>query len=155
MGIASPSVLFQQLLEQIQQQCADISQNLEGEPVQRKWMMPAAIGNWKGNPLDIASIADAFDRSEANEQYQDAIFKNGTSGTAMGQKVQIDYLGMMERAFRSRHKTPCRAAMHAAGRRKGHGQPEGVHSGAVLLYVQDLLRSGLRDESNESGADIK
>ena len=149
MAVASPSVLFQKLLEQIQEQSSDIDQYLAGALVQRPWMLPPANGEWEGNPLDIAAIAAAFDRNEANEQYQDAVFQDGTSGTAMGQKVQIDYLGMMERAFRARHKTPCRAAMHAAGRRRGHGQPEGVHIGAVLLYVQELLRSGLRDETDE------
>jgi len=138
----TPFPAFQELLEAMRQQSADAATNLEGGDTARPWMMPP-LRDWDGNLLDIAGIAKAFARDEPNEDYKDSLNTDaGTVGHAMGAKLQIDYMAMMERAFRTRHATVARCTTHAAGRRRAHGEPAGIHIGSVLQYAQDLLRSG-------------
>lgn len=132
---ASPDPTFQQLMVDMLSYSASISDYLRGVG-QRKWMIPTS--DWGGDLTDLETIKQAFDRSFANEAYTEAL-NNGTSGAAAAQNLQIAYISTMERAFRVRHLTPCRAAVHAAGRRYGHGQAGGVHIGQVLQFVQDLL----------------
>lgn len=111
---------------------------------QRVWMLPALNG-WTGNPLDIVSINDAFDREELNALYGIAIgdpAQGGTVADCAAAKLQIDYTAVMERAFRTRHMTYSRAVAHASGRRRAQGADTGIFTGSVLPYVQGIIEAG-------------
>jgi len=107
----------------------------------RAWQLPPTDA-WKGDPSDIAGIAKAFDRTDANAVYGQAVLDPsapGTVGDLVAMKAQIDYEGIMERGFRSRLASPVRCLVHASSRRIGHGDPAGVFLGGVVGYVQDVI----------------
>ncbi len=134
------SAKFQDFNRGLTDQSAKISQDLQGKEISRVWMVPE--GDW--DPFQPSTIAKLFDRSDANQSYQDALHQGGAMGQASAAKVQIDHLARHERAFRLRHTQLIRAALHAAARRKGHGNDAGVHVGVVQQYVQDLLKVSQR-----------
>lgn len=114
---------------------------LEGE--QPKWMQPDK-GDWDGDLFDIDGISDAFDREEINDKFKESIENTedaGVDGDLVTATLQIDYLGCMERAFRSRHtmRRP-RAMGHAAGRMAGHGDEKGVLAQTALEFVRGLVK---------------
>lgn len=120
---------------------------------QRKWQLPFSW-NWDNNLFHIfgpAGIQSAYDRTCPNDLYVRALTKgapisNGCSSDApdgegrvsdcMAEKVQIDYLAIQERAFRLRHATPIRCAIHAAVRRRGHSTANDATGSQAFL--QDL-----------------
>jgi hypothetical protein len=133
---------FQDLLKRMQENSDRIARYLRNGGESRPWMCPPER-EWDGNPLNIDSLKKPFDRPKPNEDLQTALSQEDKPlADAMGAELQISYMGMMERAFRHRHMTPTRAAMHAAGRRTGHGDPAGVHVGGVQQYVQDMISAG-------------
>lgn len=134
-----PTQVLQTLLESRQKHSDEIYKYLHGDGTQRPWMVPPG---WEGDIWNIAGMAGAFDRSPANEVYQDALTGDGRMGTAMAAKQEIEHLACLERAFRVRQMTVARAAAHAMARRRGHGAPAGVHIGVVLQHIQDLKKSG-------------
>jgi len=113
----------------------------------RAWYAPADAGD----PTDVAAPAGAFDRSDANAAYERAIADAAAPapvGIAMAAKVQVDYVGCEERAYRARQATGPRCLAHAAGRRRGHGADRGIFKGSVLGHAQELVRAaGDRTES--------
>jgi hypothetical protein len=130
---------FQKLLEKSCGDSEKIGTYLAEMMVSRDWMGPPT---WDGDVFDFGAIHEAFERKGQNEQYMELMVAAGAGlADTMPQKLQIDYIAMMERAFLARHSSPVRAMMHAAARRKGHGHAGGVHIGGVLQYAQDLLAS--------------
>lgn len=104
---------------------------------QGQWMVPS---NWGGNPLDIPNLhLPAFDRTSINGAYLSAQ-SNGTVGESSCMKLQLDYLSVMERAFRSRHATSVRCLMHTSARFTGQSSLQGIF-GAVQGVIQDLLQA--------------
>ncbi len=116
---------------------------------QVKWLMPDKNG-WSGDLFDWQGMAKPFDRSKSNESFIEAIkdpASPGTTGDMIVTTVQIDYLAIMERAFRSRHTHSFpRILTHLAGRKKGHGSNTGPLTVSVLEYVRGLVR-----ESKDGG----
>ena len=98
---------------------------------------------WSGEPLDIAGIADAFDRDPVGQDYANAV-TDGTAGEAGSFKSQSDVLAVHERAFRLRHATPIRGRAHAAARRQAHAADNGMIARTVG-QAQDLLTAGSTD----------
>lgn len=133
-GIASE---FSGLMTDFTNYSDRLYQYLYGNQVQRYWMVPTITGIL--NPTDIAALGNGFDRSQLHADYSAEHADNGQRNKAMGYSIQINYLGMMERAFRERHRTPTRALMLLAGRKRAHSDPAGVPQGSVLAYVNDLF----------------
>jgi hypothetical protein len=107
----------------------------------RKWQKPEAVKS----VLDIQGIGKGFDREAANANFGKIISgtkAGGTTGDAISVKTQVDYVAVVERAFRARHCTPVRCLALAIGRRDGHGKPNGIFGGGVQKYAQDVLKSG-------------
>lgn len=143
---SSPNAVFQGLLSQMQQYSAGIAAYMQGGTVPRRWMLPpVSEDGWQGLVRDPETIGQAFDRSEANEAYKDTLH-NGASAACAAHNTEIVYVGMLERSFRSRHTSVCRAMAAAAGRRNGHGDPGGIHLGQVLQYVQNILSGSSANE---------
>lgn len=105
---------------------------------QRRWYAPPA-SDWTGDPLDVAGASAAFDREGLNADYKGALVDGGTVGDCMAAKLQIDYVAVGERAYRTRHATRIRSAAHAAGRRRAQGSAGGVFVSGVLPYVQGVI----------------
>ena len=134
--------VFLDRLEELRTQAASLANSLQGAS-SRKWQVPEADG-WDGNVLDLEGISKAYDRQGLNQAYEDLLKggKGGSVGECAALKLQIDYLAVLERAFRTRHMTSVRARMHAAGRRRGHGNKSGVFTGSIVPHVQNLLKVG-------------
>ena len=131
---------FQKLINEITELCEKIHAYAIGGSAGRPWMVPTTLTT---GVFDIKSMSTPFERSGPNQVYEAEMDKNADSavGVCMGSKVQIDYLGMMERSFRSRHASPIRCYTHAASRRKAHGDPQGVHIEGVLDFVTSLMKA--------------
>lgn len=116
---------------------------LTGE--QTVWTRPELNG-WSGDLTDIDDMSKPFSRDIANQQFVDAIAdpdNPGTTGDLASATVQVDYLAVMERAFRIRHGTThIRAILHSAARRRGHGDAKGVFKTCVLEYIRRLVKLG-------------
>ena len=106
---------------------------------QRPWMVPdLGAGSWT-----IPGLAAAYDRSAIGEAYADILSSSeGTLGDAMAAKLQSDYLGCQERAYRAQSTSPVRARIHAAARRSAHGNASGGVFSRIDGYVQDLIVAG-------------
>jgi hypothetical protein len=136
----APSEAFQKLQFGLRAQCEPIAAALQGEATQRRWMLPEGLANVSlFSPQDFEK---GFDRQEANADYEAALNRDGTIGEGAAARIQVDYMAMQERAFRSRHTTPVRAMAHAACRRRGHADPAGVHQGVVVQHVADVQKAG-------------
>lgn len=137
--------VLQQLLEDLRYYSDRAARQAAGDTgYPRRWHMPTERGSWDGNPLRIDQLNEPFDRSSPDQDAQAAYTDGGSSGTGMGNSLQVAIIASMERAFRERHKQPVRILLHAAGRRKGHGDLDGLHTGDVINYLQALLDSGTK-----------
>lgn len=108
------------------------------------WFKPPG---WDGDPFNWEGMKIPFKRDKANEDYVTAVTdpKNpGNSGDLQATTTQIDYLAVMERAFRARHTYGahqyCRGTAQQLGRKKGHGHPRGTFKQLVLEYVRGILK---------------
>lgn len=130
---------FRDRISDLREQSQVLAQARLGD-VQSRWMTPA---NWQGDPLDVPQLhLPGFDRSGVNSAYLDVHRDSGGSvGDAGAMKLQLDYLSIMERSFRSRHATSIRCLMHAGARHAGHAHSQGVFA-TVLNTVQDLIQAG-------------
>jgi hypothetical protein len=131
---------FNERLTDLEHQAAEL-RKADVLEQQRLWMVPS---DWVGDPFDIPQQhLPSFDRSKINNNYceiHSSGSKAGTVGEAASLKIQLDYLSVMERAFRSRHASSVRGQMHSAARHAGHGHSRGVF-GRVRGYAQDLLKA--------------
>jgi len=124
-----------------------ISEYLRGINTQLQWMIPTGITPaWVFEPTTIADLGDPFDRTAPNSAYSDEYTGSGSSTNevraVMGKHMEINYMGMMERAFRERHRTSVRAGQLAAGRRNAHADSSyGIHKRGIQGYIQTLLNS--------------
>ena len=137
---------FTQLMTDMQTKSLQIGQYLRGQQsgsayIQRCWMIPTYSPSF--SPTNVPNLGTAFSRTALNTDYANQLSGGGTAtgyiGHQMVDGIQINYLAMMERAFRERHKTDVRCQLHLCGRRIGHGQTNGVHTGSVQPYVQSLI----------------
>jgi hypothetical protein len=138
--ITAPDPEFLDQIEKMEEAsaAADEATRLAG---QRRWMLPPLQG-WDGDPQNIPGLNKAFTRDNLNSLYKKIISdmeRAGTTGEAMVAKLQIDYIAAMERAYRTRHCSSVRAKLHAAGRRRGQSQPNGVFTGSVVLWLERLI----------------
>jgi hypothetical protein len=142
---------FFQQIEQLKEVDRSIYQSAIGTD-QRLWQLPnpnPTPSPWNYNLFNIEGIRQAFDRTNPNKLYLRALLKGppvgvdiqesaiptgeGRSTDCQVEKIQIDYLASQERAFRLRHSSIPRCAMHAAARRKGHSSLS--DQGAVTLTI--------------------
>jgi len=134
---------FTSLMDDVSADSLSIGSYLEGNAVQRPWMIPSGkTPGWTFDPTDIPDMGDPFDRTDVNQDYIDEFTGAGEnkSRIAAGTSIEIGYMAMMERSFRERHRTPTRACMLLSGRRKAHGDAaNGVHKGSVEAFIQEML----------------
>jgi hypothetical protein len=143
MASQQPDSTFQALMERIRCRNEQGHKYLAGTSQPRRWMIPPLRG-WDGDPFNISDIKKPFDRDAINSEAKDNLTASdgGTTGTGAGKTLQVNYFGMMERAYRIRHMTIVRAHAHAAGRKRAHGDQNGIHTGDTITYIQNILDSG-------------
>lgn len=135
--------VFKEHVEQLQADADNVAKSALGL-AQRQWQILPLRG-WEGNPLDVPGIGQKFDRSEIHENYTGCLAdpeEAGSSGDTQALVLQNDWVAMQERAFRARHATSVRCAVHSAGRRSGHAHDKGVIRTGVLKYIEDVLKRG-------------
>lgn len=123
------------------------------------WSFPPMVDlSWDGDLFDRESMAEAFDRSSIDIDYQLAVLtasnraepeeddiNRGTIADIAACQTQSGYLSQRERAFRARHSTPIQVMCHAAARRRGHGRNGDGDSGVfscVLNSIFDMVNHG-------------
>lgn len=141
---------FTQALTDSQTQSQKIGDYMRGGTdvsgyIQRHWMIPSRAGTFVST--DIANLGTAFSRRDLNLDYtaqhtNDPTATSGMVGNVIVDGLQINYLGMLERAFRERHKTDVRLQMHLCGRRLAHGDAAGIHV-AIKNYTQNYIDNTL------------
>lgn len=108
---------------------------------------------WDGDLFNLEDIAKVFARNELEEDFNTVIDPDqadkGVIGDLMTISTQGDWLATNERSFRSRHSTPVRAWVHAAGRRRGHAHDGGIIQRGLLDFVERLLKESKNSEPNE------
>jgi len=131
-------------------QAASDATCLEG---QRRWDYPPTGLGWYGDPYDLANMNGAFDRTPFNTDYVAVISTPGQRvGEAIVIKLQLDYIAMMERAFRTRHASSIRCKLHASSRRGGHANLDGPFKGTMVAYLTGLLGAAFNDPVGEETA---
>lgn len=132
--------VFNAVLKSLQEQAADAAEaRVTGKPV--KWMMPPE-SDWSKDLKDTETLATAFAPETVISQFVDGTTdpeKPGSTGDLVVTQAQVDYLAVMERAFRVRHMPRLRLVCHAACRAKRHGDDKGPLIGGVLEYVRSLV----------------
>lgn len=130
--------IFEKRVRDLQQQAADIAPELTTGG-QTLWFRP---GGWEADVFDYDALTPPFDTSVSDEGFirahQDPQ-NPGTTGDIITATTQIDYMDCMERAMRARHLYPlprCVALM--AGRKVGHGAPNGLFAETATNYVRRL-----------------
>jgi hypothetical protein len=104
----------------------------------RVWM----LGSWVDDTTDLTGMKKAFDRSEIINTMNGVMDKNspGTTADKVAMKFQSDYLGAMDRAFRTRHAGTVRSEIFAASRRSLLASSNLADS--TLSNVQRILARG-------------
>lgn len=134
---------FRNNVEQLQKDANNLSRATTGLE-QRKWQI-GPLTAWDGNVLNVPGITPKYDRAEIGNNYSQCLadpVNPGTTADTQALTLQSDWLAMQERAFRLRHATSVRTAIHAAGRRLGHADDRGVIRTGVLKYVEDIIKRG-------------
>ena len=141
-AVADVDPVFQKQLKTLQTQAAaEADARLTGS--QTQWMMPEKY-EWSGDLTAIEDLSKPFSRKYSNDKALDAIkdpSKPGTVGDLIVTSTQIDYLAVMERAFRVRHGSGrIRMLLQANARRQGQGQDGGSLVQCPLEYVRALVK---------------
>ena len=130
--------LMDELVEQASKESDDRKQNK-----QCKWVMPPKK-DWSGNLFKWKELDKPFDSEKPNKELVDAIKdpeNPGNAGDLINTNTQIEYLAMMERAFRARHTmTFPRGVAHCCARRNGQSKEGGPLKRSVLKYLEDLQK---------------
>lgn len=135
--------VFKENAEQLRTDAENVEQALLNQ-AQRKWQI-LPLREWTGDPLAVPEISGKFKRDEIHENYTECLADPENPGTAADTQaltLQNDWVSMQERAFRARHATSVRSALHAAGRRKGHSSDKGVIQAGLVKYIQDVIKRG-------------
>lgn len=117
---------------------------------QRLWYTPF-LNAWSGDPTDIQGMNSAYRREGLNNDYvtvADDPEQVGRIGEQMVIKLQLDYIAALERSFRTQCATSIRCKIHAAARKKGHGQTGGlfdISGGPLATWLAEMMQSSHTD----------
>jgi hypothetical protein len=139
---SSISNVLQQLIEELASQSKEESK-VRKKNDQVKWMMPPKKG-WSGDIFKWQEMHHPFDSDKPNKELVKAVSNPkdpGNVGDLVNTNSQIEYLAMLERAFRARHTMSFpRGIAHASGRRHGQGGDKGPLKFSVLKYLEELQK---------------
>lgn len=139
---SSISPILQELIRDLATQ-AEKEQEKRRENKQCEWQMPVKNG-WSGDLFKWKELDKPFDAKKPNDELEKAIKdpeNPGNGGDLVNTNTQIEYLAMMERAFRARHTmTFPRAVAHCSARRNGQSKEGGPLKQSLLKYLEDLQK---------------
>lgn len=131
---------FKSIVTQASAAAQQVSQGLGAQ-----WYAPSPLGSWTGDLFDWKGMSSAFDRANLNTLYSKVITeqngKVGVTGDLVALGHQIEYMSLLERAYRNRHcfRSP-RLVAHANGRTTGHGNDSGPIGRAIVDYTRNVLK---------------
>jgi len=135
------SDVLQELIYELSTGCRrDAKDRVKNKAV--KWLMPP-LEDWDGNLYNWSSMYSAFSSDAPNEEFIKTVDPKdpGNHGDIMMCITQIDYLSVMERAFRARHTmTFPRNVAHHCSRKDGEGNEKGPLRYGVLDYLKELKK---------------
>lgn len=114
---------------------------------QAGWYRPYGFQH---NLDELKGLDEAFSRNQHVDEFIKAVSDAKSPGTVTDvhlSQLQGDILAGMERAYRARHLTTCRARAHAFGRLQGHGHQFGVIRQGMLGHVVDIDRMNKGDSA--------
>jgi hypothetical protein len=133
---------FKNQVDRLAKQAGDKHESIvKADPAVNFWDYPES---WEGNPVINTDdpMHQPFNRDESNSDYVDAIKDGkGTAGDLIISTLQVDILAQQERAFRARHCTRVRSAVHAAARLKMHSQDGGVFKRGHRAFLERILNA--------------
>ena len=139
---SSISNILQKLIDELASQSKKESTERKKND-QVKWMMPPK-GDWGGDLFKWQELYHPFDSKDPNEELVKAVSdakSPGNVGDLVNTNTQIEYLAMVERAFRARHTMSfARGVAHASGRRHGQGGDKGPLKFSVMKYLENLQK---------------
>ena len=97
-------------------------------------------GEWDGDLFNIEGMGKAFDRSQIHDDFRATVTEDGITTDLEIEILQGDFVAALERAYRARHHSPVRHRCHAAARRRGHRDENGVFTKGLLGYLEHLKR---------------
>jgi len=109
---------------------------------QRKDTFPDKNG-WTGDPFDVETFGKLFDRTEHDTDMLTVVRATeapGVVGDLQLITLQGDYLATLERAYRLKMTSRCRAIAHAATRQRGHGHDGGLFIKGLLGQMSRLAK---------------
>ena len=136
--------LFDQRIRDLQKQ-SEAQHEAMREGRGRPWMMPETDEQWDGSLFPVEPLTEPFSREELNQRATEAFTADdpGTAADLVAGQTQVEYLACMERAFRMRHQhRGIRARLHAAGRKRGHGNERGVLVDTIIGSVSRAVAEG-------------
>lgn len=146
--MATPATLkesFNKQVDRLIERAKDTHKAItEAQPESVKWNYPT---DWEGDPVtDLDEMHEPFNRDEANQDFIDAIKtpNTGKSGDLIVSTIQVEYMAIQERAFRLRHLTRVRAAIHAAARMKSHSEKGGLFERNHRGFLERILKASAR-----------
>lgn len=131
--IGQPDRVFQQELEALQRHAQQLSAGMlgQGSP---QWYRPATLADDK-----------PFRRDGLTEQFRGIAQSRGQQGVTTdleGILLQAEFLAVLQRSWRARHRTPAAALAIAAGRLRHRGTDQGVLRLGLQNYVEVVLSRG-------------
>lgn len=107
----------------------------------RTWML-GYLGDWTGDPFDIANLGKGFSSEDVINAYTAAVAAKDNKvkgGEIAALRLQYEILMAGERALRLRHASSVRSEMFAAGRRRGLGN--GGLQKVTVDHIQSMLKA--------------
>ena len=111
-----------------------------------------SITCWSLDPYDLVTMRGPFDRTDMNRDYIIVIKRflpKQRLGEVMVIKLQLDYLAIMERAWRTRLASSVRLKIHSAARRCGHSLGSGPYLGTMVNWLNKLILAAFDDPGQE------
>jgi len=100
------------------------------------------LNGWSGSSFDSATLYKLYSREEHAAEMQRVISSpesSGVVGDLVALQMQADFLAGAERAHYARGCSYVRARLHAAARKQGHQDPQGVLEKGVRGTVTAVL----------------
>lgn len=119
---------------------AEVGEKALEQAGQPDWYMPER-SVWDGDLFDIEGMAAPFDRQEHYDDFKEVCkdaLDPGTVGDLIAIQLQGDWLACLERAFRLRHKSHCRAMIQTSARLMCHHRK--LFDSTLKGYVERILQ---------------
>ena len=138
---------FQARLDEARADCRTFARGARGLEQPRWFFSRGTDGVERPGKFDFDGVHELFDRTEAEENYMQAIETSGDGSGSGGIKQELalasnqsDVLSGMERDFFMRHRSRIRKLAHETVARRHSGSTKGAMQSALILYLENQLQ---------------